>query len=270
MILNICAYDLIVPETSYESDAPWVASGYLGMALGPPEPLPPESGEGVRVRIVHISPIPGVLYSCMVLTPVEATSDVWPLHFHLDRRMTTRLCAGDVVHIRTTHCGGLGISIVRHGELLAAAGAVCSVPLGRHVIARHPAGLFDEALAVIRRRYSDFEWHETPVEVTAGDASRLLLRARTTVGDYEVYVVHGHLNGIPGTDASLAISRVGSGLEVAANTTALLLNSPMRAGGLAGLLGHEDSVRMTTTLESERWWSDHLSTVRTDISTQQD
>jgi hypothetical protein len=203
----------------------------------------------------------------MVLTPVEPTSEVWPLHFHVERRMTTRLCAGDLVHIRTTHCGGLGISILRSGALLAAAGAVCAVPLGHDVIARYPHELFDKALAVIRRQYPDFEWHESPVEVIVGDASTLRTQTRTEVGGYEVYVVHGHLRGMPGKDACLAISRVGSGLEVAANTTALLLNSPMGAGGLAGLLGHEDSVRMSTTAESERWWSEHLSTVRTDIST---
>ena len=182
MIAYTCAYDLIVPEASYESDEPWIAKAYRDTGfLLLREALPQGSAERVRVRITHISPNPGVFYSCVVLTPVEPTSEVWPLHFHIERRMTTKLCAGDLVHIRTTHCGGLGISILRNGMLLAAAGAVCSVPLGRHVIARYPHDLFDEAFAVIRRKYPDFALHESPVEVIVGDVSSLLLRARTEV-----------------------------------------------------------------------------------------
>jgi hypothetical protein len=254
MVGGICAYDLIVPETSYESSEPWIAHAHFEMGLQPPQ----ESGERVRVTIMHISPNPGVLYSCINLLPVNTASKVWRLHFHVDRRMTTKLCAGDLVHVRTTYCGGLAISILRNGELLAAAGAVRSVPLGRHVVARYPAELFGEAMAVIGRRHPDFQWHETPVEVTVGDESRLLLRARVELGGYDVFMVHGQRPGIPGKDECLAISRVGSGLEVAANATALLLDAPGHAGG--PLRGDRDYVQMSGS--DERWWSEHVSALR--------
>ena len=263
MVGSICAYHLIVPETSYESDEPWIGRATRGMALLPPrEQVAQESAESVRVRITHLSPNPGVLYSCVDVTPVEPTSEVWPLHFHVDRRMTTRLCAGDIVHLRTTHCGGFAISILRNGELLAAAGAICQVPLGNHVIARVPAELLDEAMAVIWRRHPDFHWHESPVEVSINGECDLLLRARTSIGGYDVFMVHGPTWGIPGTDECLAISRIGSGLEVSANTTALLLKAPIGAGGLNGLLGYEDRVRMLTDSSQERWWSEHMAAVR--------
>jgi hypothetical protein len=253
MVDGICGYDLVVPEASYESGEPWIANAHHAMTL----PLPQQFRERVRVTIMHISPTPGVLYSCVNLLPLDAASTVWRLHFHVDRRMTTKLCAGDLVHVRTTYSGGLAISILRDGDLLAAAGAVCKVPLGPHVIARYPGELFDEAIAVIRRRHPDFKWHETPVEVAARGESRLLLRARTKLGGYDVFMLHGQLTRFPSKDECLAISRFGSGLEVAANATAFLFNAPGHAGG--PLRGERNFVQMSGS--DAEWWTEHISTV---------
>lgn len=73
-------------------------------------------------------------------------------------------------------------------------------------------------------------------------------------------MVHGHRDGIPGMDECLAISRIGSGLEVSANTTALLFNAPTRAGGPDALAGdNDDRLRMSDS--DEQWWSEHLGEV---------
>ena len=253
MVDGICGYDLVVPEVSYDSGEPWIANADFGMVL----PSAQQFRERVRVTVMHISPTPGVLYSCVNLLPLDPASKIWRLHFHVDRRMTTKLCAGDLVHIRTTYCGGLAISILRNGDLLAAAGAVCKTPLGPHVIARYPKELIDEAMAVIRRRHPNFSWHEMPVEVSAGDKGRLLLSGRTRIGHYDVFMVHGQLPGMPGRDECLAISRAGSGLEVAANTTALLFDAPGHAGGPSR--GGRGYVQMSGS--DAQWWTEHISTV---------
>jgi hypothetical protein len=111
---------------------------------------------------------------------------------------------------------------------------------------------------VIRRRHPDFEWHETNVEMTVGDESMLRLRTRVELGGYDVFMVHGHKPGMPGKDECLAISRVGCGLEVATNTTALLLDAPGHAGG--PLRSDRDYVQMPGS--DERWWSEHVSALR--------
>lgn len=227
MIGTICDYDLVVPATSFESGTPWLAKARKS-AIRRPQML----GDVARVTITHVSPRPGVLYSSILLAPEsDASGGRWDLHFHVDRTMTTMLRPGDIVHICRTGCGGVALSVVRQDELVAAAGAVCSVPLGRNVTARYPRELLAEALAVFQRHDPQFRWHETPVELSIEGERRELMRGRRQLGGYEVFMVHGAIAGMPGDDECLAISRVAARLEVAANSTALLLDRPASAGG---------------------------------------
>jgi hypothetical protein len=227
VIGTLCDYEFVVPATSYESSTPWLAKARKS-AVRRPQML----GDVARVKITHVSPRPGVLYSSVVLAPgSEPDGGGGPLHFHVDRTMTTMLRPGDVVHICRTGCGGVALSVVRDDELLAAAGAVCSVPLGRTVMARYPHELIAEALAVFRRHDPEFLWHEAPVEVSINGERRELQRGIRHLGGYEVFMVHGAIAGTPGDDACLAISRLADRVEVAANSTALLLDAPAIAGG---------------------------------------
>jgi hypothetical protein len=220
MIGSVCDYELVVPVVSYESGIPWVAKARASASR-----LPRAFGDVAHVKITHVSPHPGVLYSCIRLASRGWADSKEALHFHVERALTTVLRPGDIVHICRTLQGGVALSVVRNEELLAAVGAVCSVPLGRNVTTRHPQELIAEGLALFRRYDRDFQWDGTPVEVSIAGERRALQRGRRSFAGYEVFMVHGAREGIPGTDACLAISRLTERLELAASDTAYLLDN---------------------------------------------
>jgi hypothetical protein len=143
--------------------------------------------------------------------------------FHVDEALFLNARPHDVVHVARTHCGGLGLSIIREGELLVAVGAVTAVPLGRSVAARIPADLTSRAEAIFRERARDFTFVELPVEITVNGLSSILYRGRPDLNGYAAFVIHGYIPGMPGRDASLALSRKGGCPDSAANLSAMLL-----------------------------------------------
>ena len=74
---------------------------------------------------------PSVLASRIVLTAHDRTdataAAAW---LHLDQGLVDALRPGDVVNLTRTPRGGLGLSVVRGGDLFVAVGAVTGVPLG--------------------------------------------------------------------------------------------------------------------------------------------
>jgi hypothetical protein len=74
---------------------------------------------------------PTVSASRIVLTALDRTdataSAAW---FHLDRGLVDVLRPGDDVNLTRTPRGGLGLSVIRDGELLVALGAATAVPVG--------------------------------------------------------------------------------------------------------------------------------------------
>ena len=71
---------------------------------------------------------------------------------HVDKSLISCCRPGDSIHLVRTECGGLGISIIRHGELVVAVGAITAVPLGPDARSSTPvdlggggAGRFSEA-----------------------------------------------------------------------------------------------------------------------------
>jgi hypothetical protein len=88
--------------------------------------------------------------------------------FNVDRELIGMLRGDDVLNISRTHCAGLGLSILRDGELVAAAGAVMHVPLGPTVSVRYPRELVEEAEAIFRAR--DPEYHHA--ELSGGAEGR--------------------------------------------------------------------------------------------------
>jgi len=169
--------------------------------------------------------LPWVLRARVTLTassPERAT--VAQASFYIDRALARRMLPGDVIHLGRTSCAGLGLAIVRSGELVAAVGAVTKVPLGDRVTARAPRDLSDDAEVVFRRRDPEFEFTRLPIEVIVGGRSAILDRGRRTLGDYEIDVIHGFIPGVPGIDESAAIWRKGLCTSVAADASAKLMD----------------------------------------------
>ena len=134
-------------------------------------------------------------------------SSVKSFSFLVSKRLTLRLAAGDVIHLARTFCGGLGLSVLRSGELVVAAGAITLVPLGAGVIARTPSDLLEKATAVFHERDPEFKFPAPPLEVAVGNTSAILFSWRRELGPFDVEVIHGFLAGIPGKDECAAIAR---------------------------------------------------------------
>jgi len=168
--------------------------------------------------------LPWVMRALMRLTAKsEARATVAEAGFHVDRALARRMLPGDILHLGRTGCAGLGLSIVRQGQLVAAVGAVTTVPLGHGITARSPYDLTDDATAVFRRRDPEFTFLRLPIEVIVGGRSVILDAGRRTLGEYEIDVLHGFIPGVPGTNESAAIWRKGLCTSVAADASARLM-----------------------------------------------
>ena len=183
-------------------------------------------------RAYRLSPLtrhvgPRVLRSRLTLT--AATSDyaaVASVSFHVDRALTMALCPRDMLCMARTACGGLAVSIIRGGQLVAAVGAVSAVPLSEFVHVRTPSDTIREAEAVFRTHDPEFAFEHLPVEIRIGEQTRLLYGARRQIGSYGVFVQHGFYRGHPGTDECVALWLSGLCPEVPAIASAQLMALP--------------------------------------------
>ena len=184
----------------------------------------------VRVADAGLTPNAGphrplVLRSRITLTaPTPDRASVTQFSLHVDKALTSCMRAGDEMHLSRTGSGGLGLSVLRHGELVVAVGVVTAVPLGREVQARVPADLMARVEAVFRGEDLDFELSELPIEITVSGVRSILSGGRRDVGEYSLFVVHGFLPGIPGIEACVSIRHVSSCPDVAAEASAMLLD----------------------------------------------
>jgi len=211
------------------SDAPEFGSRLVG--LSPTLQIedagfPPEAGKVIpRTGLVH----PRVLRSRFLLTASDQSdSHVGAASFHVDRSIASALRFGDTLNMVRTSSGGLGISVIRERQLVVAVGSVTALPLGENVEAQIPSDLVEEAEALFWQRDPTFEMNELPVELCIDGSRHLFYGGTRRINGYEVWTVHGHLRGMPGTDECLAISRIGACSPNGANTSAMLLVS----GGL--------------------------------------
>jgi hypothetical protein len=129
------------------------------------------------------------------------------------------------VHISLTACSCLGLSILRKSELLAAVGAVTAVDLGKDFKALVPHPLVQEALHVFRNEDPEFTFSERPIEFIHKSHRRVLFSGNCRIGEFEVRLRHGFLEGIPGTDESAAIYLGGNYVPAFVNTSAELLEN---------------------------------------------
>jgi hypothetical protein len=153
---------------------------------------------------------------------LERTS-VPSFSFYVDQSLIDRLDAGDLLHVARTGAGGLAVSAIRGSDLVYAVGAVTSVPLGDVISIGSPHEIIAQAEALFQRRDADFSFRELPVEVRAGETTSILFAGRRQLGDYKIFVSHGHLVGVPGVDECVAVTRTGWCPEEAAIASAMLL-----------------------------------------------
>jgi hypothetical protein len=122
-----------------------------------------------------------------------------------------------------TECGGLGVSVIRKGKLILAAGEISAVPLGAEIQVRIPGELITEAQAVFRHRDPEFEFPELPIEIRDRGACSIRFCGRVIRNGYHVWVQHGFYRGEPGTPECVAISLDGACDRVAVGASAQLL-----------------------------------------------
>lgn len=125
---------------------------------------------------------------------------------------------GDQLYVVRTGCGGMGLSVLRHGRLILAIGAVRDLPLG-------------EDLKIVIPRTDDERWPKAAadnwLEFKVGiEQSKLRQREVAVVDNYHLYVERCWEDGEPGTDESVSICIAGnSTMETAAMRSAILISS---------------------------------------------
>src|SRR5258708_7954694 len=83
--------------------------------------------------------------------------------FYVDRALTNAFRPGDMLYLTRTGCGGLGLSAVRAGRLVAAVGVVTAVPLGESVSVRIPVEVVREAEHLFEKLDREFRFPELPI-----------------------------------------------------------------------------------------------------------
>jgi hypothetical protein len=146
--------------------------------------------------------------------------------YFVDRVLLRVLRPGDVFHIARTCCGGVGVSAIREGKLVFAVGAVGAVPLGSEISVKIPYELLEKAEAILRQRDPEFELDHHPIEICIGDRPKILYCGHLQMGGYHVWVEHGFLLGMPGTEESVSITLDEACDWVAGSASAQLLALP--------------------------------------------
>lgn len=150
------------------------------------------------------------------------------ISFAVDSALLRTLRANDHVHIVRTWHGGIGLSIVREGELVAAVGAVTKIPLGSGVSAYLPRDRVREAEQLFQGQDSEFFFPEWPVELRVGDVTKTIFYGRRTLGQYQFWVLNPLIVGTPGIEECASIERLGICPEGAAYGSAELMAREQR------------------------------------------
>lgn len=182
-------YEAVVPDRFREGSEAWRAR--LRDSATPPK-------EGIEAdRLVGHSPQilvsdagrparpgtsadgfrPNVMRARVSLIATERQhAAVASVSFYIAASLVSLLRARDTLHLSRTPLGGIGLSILRDGTLVAAAGSLSAVPLGAGVQVRFPEELVGEAMAVFHRCDPLFRLPEVPLELAVMGRKRLLLQ----------------------------------------------------------------------------------------------
>ena len=129
---------------------------------------------------------------------------------------------GDILTLVRTGTADVGVSVVRRGRLMVAAGALTAIPLGDDVVVRD--GPTVDLSADGPERWPRLDtWIDISV---SGEARRLRGGEGTTISDYMFSVVRCFQDGEPGMYACLAITLRGACPHEAALHSAELLARP--------------------------------------------
>lgn len=145
--------------------------------------------------------------------------------FFVARQLVSVLRPRDSLHMVRNDTGELGISVIRDGTCVAAAGAVSEVPLGTKVRARLPWDQLNAAEMPFRERDPSFEFPDVPLEVTVDGETNVMFRGPRRLGEYEIFVFQPYSRGMPGMSECVGLSHINLCEVGAANGTAQLLQS---------------------------------------------
>jgi hypothetical protein len=165
-----------------------ITAGMGGVLLGP----------APRLTWAEYTPAPWKLYARVTLTASEGDDrDAQSISFVIERGLLTMLRSGDVVHIAAAPA--LGLSVVRHGFLIAAAGdatTLSCMPLGSDVVIRFPDPARVPHRVAPGARYRPEDFPTRPVEISIAGEQTAMWQGRPTIGAYDVFVTR-RLHGEP-------------------------------------------------------------------------
>jgi hypothetical protein len=189
-------------------------------------------GHAPILRSDEYSPEPWKLYTRITLTASDQrTATVQAVSFSVERGVITVLRPGDLLHF-SRDASGLGLSIVRGGYLVAAAGAVetlCKMPLGADVEVRCPGADLEARFFAQPDAFHYFFGGAAPrgkplVEVVAAGETRIMPWGRPQIGPYEFLV---RPSGMRPSHLYMSVELTRVCPETAAHTSAQLLDREM-------------------------------------------
>ena len=154
--------------------------------------------------------------------------------YYLDRVLMNAMRPGDVFHMARTCCGGLGVSALRQGNLIFAAGEISAVPLGSGIRAKIAGDLILAAERIFRQHDPNFEFPELPVVIRDAESCDILFHGSIRKNGYRIWVWHGAYQNDGGTAECVAISLDGACDHTATCASAQLLE--MDEGRMPGFV----------------------------------
>jgi hypothetical protein len=124
----------------------------------------------------------------------------------LDPDLVLSFRSGDVLNLVRTDTADIGISLVRAGQLIFAAGAATMVPVGE-AISILGGPVLNHAAIELDRLLREDRWVEVAV---SGMAAHLRAGDETVLGNYRISVLRCFQFGIPGKYECLAVSLKGT------------------------------------------------------------
>ncbi|MEM7167237.1 MAG: hypothetical protein AAF581_17375 [Planctomycetota bacterium] len=187
-------YTFVVPEAG--TAEPWQAL---------PGKRPKPRGDSlIDDRLVGWQPRIAVAASSFQLTATDCDAT---LELGVDPRLLAAIQPGDRLHLTGTACGGTGLSLLRDGRLVVAAGAIRSVPLGKPYKVEVPENLIRKAAAVFAKIDPDYYCRERPLLIRGDGLVRLVNDGyQCEHGSYYIRVESTAKAGIPGTDECVSIT----------------------------------------------------------------
>jgi hypothetical protein len=174
------------------------------------------------LAVEDYSPAPWKLFARIVLTPSDPRNAlVAEASFSVDRGLIRCLHPGDVLILRGGVSAPLAMAVLREGTLVAAAGALCDVPLGADAdvhLSSSPAPAAKGAGALTPGQDGACQ---DAVEVRIGNQRTVLYSGRPTLSGYDVFVRAARA-GWP----CISIERSGACPDTAAHTSAQLFDDP--------------------------------------------